>query len=298
VYHKTQISGSYKWDNPIKIYASDLGKLRFPEIIIDWETTNGCIDLAKDIFGNTLTVRLKGTWWWSVGMTLPAAAFRGLSNIFYDFFDHPDELKELLSFISRGYMNKLDFLEDNNLLSLNNDGTYVGSGGYGYTRELPRKDFSGTKVRCIDLWGFAESQETVNVSPEMYEEFVFPYEKPLLDRFGLNYYGCCEPLHSRWHVVKKHSNLRRISCSAWVDVEMMAHNLQNNYIFSMKPNPAVLARETLDEVSVRENIRNIFEITKGCNVEIIMKDNHTIGNNPHNVVDWCRIAKEEAMKYE
>jgi hypothetical protein len=286
------------WDNPIVDYALDLEKLRYPEITIDWNTTKGCLELAKDIFGDILTVRLKGTWWWSLGMTLPGAAFRGLQNIFYDFFDHPEELKELFSFISEGYLRKLDLLEKNDLLSLNNDGTYVGSGGYGYTRELPQKDYDGTGVRCIDLWGFAESQETVNVSPEMYEEFVFPYEKPLLDRFGLNCYGCCEPLHSRWHVVKKHSNLRRVSCSAWVDLEKMAEYLQNNYICSMKPNPAALAEKKLDKELVRKNIRKAFDITKDCIVEIIMKDNHTIGENPQNVVDWCRIAKEEARAYE
>ena len=35
-------------------------------------------------------------------------------------------------------------------------------------------------------------------------------------------------------------------------------------------------------------------MTRGCVVEIIMKDNHTIGSRPENVVQWCRIAKEEA----
>ena len=27
-----------------------------------------------------------------------------------------------------------------------------------------------------------------------------------------------------------------------------------------------------------------------------MKDNHTLGNEPENVVTWCRIAKEEALR--
>jgi hypothetical protein len=31
-------------------------------------------------------------------------------------------------------------------------------------------------------------------------------------------------------------------------------------------------------------------------VEAIMKDNHTIGNNPQNVIRWCRIAREEAER--
>jgi len=295
VYHQTDRLGSYVWDNPIKDYRVDLKKLHSPQFKIDWQTTNGCLDLAKEIFGNILEVRLKGIWWWSLGLTWPAATLRGLNNILYDFIDHPEELKKLLSIISMGHMDKLDFLEKNNLLSLNNDGTYVGSGGLGFTKELPQEDFNG-RIRCIDMWGFTESQETVNVSPEMYEEFIFPYEKPIMDRFGLTCYGCCEPLHSRWNIVKKHHNLRRVSCSPWVSIEKMADYLEDNYIFSMKPSPAALAKPILDKESIRIGIRKAFEITKDCIVEVIMKDNHTIGKRPENVIEWCKIVHEEAEK--
>ena len=30
-----------------------------------------------------------------------------------------------------------------------------------------------------------------------------------------------------------------------------------------------------------------------CNVEVIMKDNHTMGNNPDNVINRVKIAKKE-----
>ncbi len=296
VYHQTDKLGSYVWENPIKDYATDLKRLQSPQFEIDWETTRGCLELAEQVVGDILTVRLKGIWWWSLGITLPAVALRGLSNIFYDFIDHPEELKELLSIISKGHMEKIDYLEENDLLSLNNDGTYVGSGGFGFTEELPKKDFEG-HVRSRDMWGFTESQETVNVSPEMYEEFIFPYEKPIMDRFGLTCYGCCEALHSRWHVVRRHHNVRRVSCSPWVDMEKMAEWLGDKYVFSMKPNPASLAAPKIDKESIRKELRKAYEITEGCIVEVIMKDNHTIGKRPENVVDWCRIAKEEAERY-
>jgi hypothetical protein len=295
VYHRTEALGSYVWDNPVKDYKRDLKKLHSPTFQIDWETTNGCLDLAHDLFDNILAVRLKGTWWWSLGITLPGAALRGLNNLFLDFIDHPEGLKKFHSIVSKGIIDKLDYLEENNLLSLNNDGTYVGSGGFGFTDELPAGDFNG-QVRCKDMWGFTESQETVNVSPRMYEEFIFPYEKPIMDRFGLTCYGCCEPLHPRWHIVKNHRNLRRVSCSPWVDIERMAKYLGDRYIFSMKPNPTTIAESHIDHEAIRQDIQKNFEITKGCVVEIIMKDNHTIGHRPENVVDWCRIAKEEAER--
>ena len=217
---------------------------------------------------------------------------RGLENLMLDMYDHPDEVKELLGRISSGNLRKLDWLEQKGLLSLNNDATYVGSGGYGFTDSLPGEDYSGT-VRCKDMWGFTESQETVGVSPELYEKFIFPYEKPIMERFGLTCYGCCEPVDSRWDIIKRHHNLRRVSCSPWADYEKMAENLKKDYIFSMKVPPAAVAVAEPDFEKIRKDLRRDIETTKGCVVEIIMKDNHTIANRPENLVQWCQIVREE-----
>jgi hypothetical protein len=295
VYHKTEALGSYVWEGAIKDYAADLKKLHSPHFEIDWETTQGCLAIARDVLGDLLTVRLKGIWWWSLGLTWPAVTFRGLQNVLCDFLDHPDELKELLDRICRGHLDKLDYLEANHLLSLNNDGTYVGSGGFGFSDQLPQPDFRG-QVRTCDLWGFTESQETVSVSPRMYEEFIFPFEKPIMDRFGLTCYGCCEPLHGRWQVVQRHHGLRRVSCSPWINVEQMAQNLGDRYIFSLKPNPAALAVPEVDTEALRRSLRETLAKTRGCIVELIMKDNHTLANRPENALAWCHIAKEEAEK--
>jgi len=295
VYHKTGSLGSYVWESPIKDYDQDLKRLHSPQFEIDWETTHGCLAIAQEVFGGILNVRLKGTWWWSLGLTWPAATLRGLENIFCDFIENPDGLKALLAIISRGHLDKLDYLERNNLLSLNQDGTYVGSGGFGFTGELPQPDFAG-RVRCQDLWGFTESQETVNVSPAMYAEFIFPYEKPIMDRFGLTCYGCCEPIHPRWHQVREHHHLRRVSCSPWADLEKMSEYLGDRYVLSMKPNPAALAKPEIDQSAIRRELRRTLDVTRGCIVEIIMKDNHTLGNRPENAVRWCRIAREEAER--
>jgi hypothetical protein len=292
-YHRTDPAGSCVWDAPVKDYAADLPKLHSPTFEIDWETTDGTLALADDVLGQILPVRRKGNWWWSLGLTWTAVTLRGLNNLLFDLADHPDELKLLLDIISQGHLDKLDYLEANNLLTLNNDGTYVGSGGFGFTDELPQPDFAG-RVRCVDMWGFTESQETVSVSPAMYEEFIFPREKPIMERFGLTCYGCCEPVHGRWHVIRRHPNLRRVSCSPWADLEKMAEYLEDKYIMSIKPNPAAIATPQIDEDAIRRDVRATLDATAGCIVELIMKDNHTLGNRPENAVRWCQIAREEA----
>jgi hypothetical protein len=145
-----------------------------------------------------------------------------------------------------------------------------------------------------DLWCLAESQETVGVSPKMFAEFILPYQIPIVNRFGLSCYGCCEPLDKRWKYVKEIQNLRRVSVSPWSDRALMAANLEDRYVYSMKPNPAALAMDTFNEDQIRQQLRSDLEATRGCRVEVILKDLHTIRNDPNRVIRWVQIAREEA----
>lgn len=286
--------GAYRWEAPLKSIA-DMNKLRFPQIEVDYEATDELLRLAQETLGDILEVRLHTSWWWSLGMTTVLVLLRGLEQVMWDMVDNPAFVHQLMAFLRDGYAARLEFLERNRLLFLNCGGSYVGSGGFGWTHELPQPDFSG-HVRTLDMWGFAESQETVGISPSMFEEFIFPYQLALLERFGLNCYGCCEPLDSRWEIVRRFPRLRRVSMSPWVNVDAMAERLGNRYIFSWKPHPGVLAADTFDEDAVRSTLRRGLQALKknDCRVEIIMKDCHTIRNDPGRVVRWVQIAKEEA----
>ena len=74
----------------------------------------------------------------------------------------------------------------------------------------------------------------------------------------------------------------------------MAEMLADRYIFSVKPSPTDLAMDNFDEARIRSELREALRITRDCHVEIIMKDNHTINNDPERVVRWVQIAREEA----
>ena len=289
-----QAGGSYVWDSPLKDFA-DMDKLRFPSVTVDKEKTEARLHLAETTFGDLLAVRLHMGWFWSVGLTYPLVNLRGLEQMMWDMVDKPDDLHRLMAFLRDGTASYLDCLEQNGWLCLNNDGSYVGSGGFGWSYELPQEDFSG-HVRLKDTWGFGESQETVGVGPDMFAEFVLPYQLPLLERFGLTCYGCCEPLDKRWHVVKAVPHLRRVSVSAWADLHTMADCLQDEYVFSWKPNPSHLAMPEFDEDLIRRTVREAFAVGKNCRMEAIMKDCHTIGGDPRRATEWVRITREEAER--
>ena len=114
--------------------------------------------------------------------------------------ENPNLLHRMMAILRDGTLALLESLEEQGLLGFNNDGSYIGSGALGWSDELPQPDFDG-KVRICDMWGLAESQETVGVSPDMFAEFILPYQLPIIERFGLSCYGCCEPdaTFYRWY---------------------------------------------------------------------------------------------------
>lgn len=294
--HQTQVggqnNGAYRWDAPIHSLA-DLDRLHAPILRVDFEGTQQVAALAEDTLGDLLPVRLRPNWYWSFGLTRVLVLLRGLEQMLFDMSDAPEMMHRLMALLSQGTNTLLDELQAQNLLSLNCDGAYVGSGGLGWSDELPQPDFNG-QVRTQDMWGLSESQETVGVSPRMFAEFVFPYQLPILQRFGLTCYGCCEPVDARWQTLQQIPNLRRVSISPWSNRAKMAECLGERYIFSMKPNPADLAMESFDEDRIRATLRADLRAARGCRVEVIMKDNHTLRGDPTRATRWVQIAREEA----
>ena len=293
LYSEGVVDGAFIYDSPIKDYTRDFPGLKFPEIKVDYKKTEKILNLARSIFDGILEVRMRGIWWWSLGMTWDFIKLRGLTNFMMDMYDNPDGVHALMGFLRDGFMKKLEFLEDHNLLADNTGGAYVGSGGFGWTTQLPVNGFNPKKIRTKDMWGFTESQETVGIDPVMFADFIFPYQLDIMERFGLNCYGCCEPIDPRWDTVKKFPNLRRISTSPWADRGKMKAYLGRNYVMSLKPMPTPLAMNEMDEDDVRKTVRADLKSTLGCNVEYIMKDNHTLGKNPENATRWVEIVREE-----
>ena len=223
---------------------------------------------------------------------------RGLQQVYRDLIEEPDLVHAGMKLLMEGTLEVFEELERQGLLTLNNGNDYCGSGALGWTRELPSPGFDG-KVRLCDLWGFADAQSMSEVSPTMHEEFVLRYQVPLLGRFGLNYYGCCEPLHLKLGLLKRHvPRLRRVSISPWADKRQSAEQLGPHIIFGWKPNPAYLAGVSFDADLIRRDIRETIEICQanGCPLEITIKDTHTCNHQPWRFDEWTRIAMEESLR--
>ena len=279
------------------VTEEDLGKIKTPQITVDWEETERRYQHHCDLYGDILSVEKIGRhdFWFSIFDTF--IQWRGLEQAFLDMVDRPEWVHRVMQRMTDGHAAELDALEQQGGLGPNNGNVRVGSQGLGFTDELPQPDFDG-HVRIKDLWGHASTQIFADVSPTMHEEFALRYEAQLLNRFGLSSYGCCEPLHRKVGIIRKHlPKLRIISMSPWVDVEMGAAAVGKDLIFAYKPNPAIMAGDTWDTDAVRADLRSVLEKTRGCAVAILMKDLHTCNGHPERMSDWARTAVELAEEF-
>ena len=206
----------------------------------------------------------------------------------------PQFVHKLISRLVEVYLHCLDQYEDLGLLALNNTNVRIGSGAYGYTRELPTIAYDPLKVRPGDIWGCAAAQIFSSVSPEMHEEFALQYERRWLERFGLSYYGCCEPLHEKINLLESVTNLRKVSVSPWVKMEQAAEAISNKYVLSLKPNPSLLAKDQFIPDEARHVLEEQLLTAKryGCRVEIVLKDISTVRHEPARLFAWVKTAEE------
>lgn len=86
-----------------------------------------------------------------------------------------------------------------------------------------------------------------DMAVRMHEEFSLRFERPVLARFGLTYYGCCEPLHRKIAMLRSIPNLRKISMSPRADLAVAAASVGRDFVLSYKPNPADLAGDAFDD---------------------------------------------------
>jgi hypothetical protein len=179
-----------------------------------------------------------------------------------------------------------------NLLALDCNNTRIGSGGYGYTWDLPGAGFDPSHVKPRNMWGCSNAQIFSEVSPEMHWEFALRHDLRWLSRWGLAYYGCCEPLDRKIDLLRRIPNLRKISMSPWNNVERILRDVGSDYVLSWKPSPAVFVEENWSPDKARAALTTVLDKAKGSHMEIIMKDISTVMYKPQHLWEWARVVME------
>jgi hypothetical protein len=183
------------------------------------------------------------------------------------------------------------FIESEGLIVPNTDSQLAGPRAYGYVSDLPGPDSTGP-ARLADLWCWAESQETTMMSPAMFADFFLPSIARVSSRFGLVYYGCCEPVHDRLEMIMAAlPNLRSVSVSPWADFERVAGLLGRDYVFSRKPDPVPISGPEPHWERAEADLRRTYEAARDGNVELLFRDVYAIGGDRSRLARWVALAR-------
>jgi hypothetical protein len=280
---------SHHYDPVISDFAH-IEKIQMPQVRHDAEETARRAAFYEGLFGDILPVRTVGSRQSFFTAWDDLVRWTGVTEALIDLSERPDFIHALMRRMTDSFLARMSQLESLGLLSRSNELVRVGSGAAGYTSELPRPEAEPDRVRLIDQWGGATPQIFADVSPAMHEEFALRYENEVMSRCGLNYYGCCEPVHNKMELLATVPRLRKISISPWCDVAKANARAKHKYVFSHKPSPAILAEDRFDAVRAEQDLRDRLAKSQGMPCEFIMKDISTARGDVNRLIEWCRLA--------
>lgn len=276
----------------------DLEKIQMPKLTHLEKATQFHFEAMNDIFEGIIPVKKVGQshiwftpWdflirWW------------GIQEAMMDLILRPDMVHAFVDRMVDAWMVELDQFVEGNYLSLDSNNTRIGSGGYGYVSELPGNDCDPDYIKPHNMWGCSNAQIFSEVSPDMHWDFALEHDTRWLKRWGLTYYGCCEPLDRKVHLLRRIPNLRKVSVSPWCNTDLIINEIGTDYVMSRKPNPAVFAVKDWNTEQAEKEIREFLDKTEGrCHVELIMKDISTVNHEPQRLWQWETLASRLAEEY-
>lgn len=294
--HNAEQSVGHEFCAVVEDLEEDYDKLKKSVFGVDLAATEKKKAVLEDAFGDILPVRLKMDCLYSVP-TQMVVHFMKMEQMMYNIYDYPELFKEMMARIAEDTLDYYRFLEEKKLILPTVGAEDLGQGSWCYNHELPGWEELGKRpFTTKDVWGFLDSQETVGLSPDMFEEFIFPCYQKIAGEFGLLSYGCCEPVDPIWDsCISKLDNLRKVSISPWCNEEFMGERLAGSrVIFHRKPSPNYLGvGAVLDEEAFRQSLRKTLRAAKGCKLEITQRDVYTIHHDVGKARRYVDIIKEE-----
>jgi len=263
---------------------------------VDRDATLAQHEAVEGLIGDIVSVvRGNNSLKWFASPSSSINFFMGMEAMLTEMMDHPDEMRELFRRITDDMLTFMHWQEREGLLVADNGNHYAGAGSYGFSRELK----PGQPVRLNEKWLSMFSQETVGISPAMFEDFVYPSYARLAETAGLTYFGCCEPVHLIWtNAISKLHGLRKVSVSPWCDEAWIGEALRSaKVIYSRKPSPNFVGVGTFDEIAFAEHAATTVRAARGGHLEFIYRDVYTFDGDTTKPGRAVTIIREQIEKW-
>jgi len=284
--------GAWTYDPPLKS-PEDLLRLQTPRFTYRRTDTEQVLEETAQILDGLLPVRpVTGS---PFGLLLSAtigtviADLMGLTEMMVAMAENPDFVHAVTRRVADAVIASHQWLETEDLLDQNDQHEMTLSEPFG---PPPRPDGSHA---LANLWCAANSQEYDQVSPAMWREFCFDYQRRIMAPFGRVLYGCCENLTLKMDDVLALPNLRVFVCSAWTDLDRLLEKAP--------PSLTLMWRQKASDVVFPDSLRPIRETLelgtqklRGRPYQIVLRELQTLAGHPRRLHEWTHLAIEAAER--
>jgi len=284
--------GAYKLCAAIQEW-SDAARLKVPHHVVDEARTAADVGRLRDALGDILEINVErgpACQSFEADISSNLARLRGMEQFMLDMVEAPEQLRRLLAFMRDGITANQEEAEEAGDWSLTSQHNQEMT----YAEELEAPKANSGPRRRGELWCHCAAQEYAGVSPRMHDEFLLQYQIPIVSRFGLAAYGCCEDLTHKIGILRRIPNLRIIAVTPRADPAKCAEQIGTDYVISWRPNPTNMVCYDFDEAQIRRLIREGLKALKGCHITIHLKDIETVQGDPSRLARWAKVVRKTA----
>jgi len=278
----TDAAGAYKEVPSIREYK-DIEMLRSPGYRIDRAETARIVETAQALTGGVLpvVVRTDEMHW---GPFEYAVRLRGIENLLFDVYDAPEFVHRLMGAITGGLVSYEKEREAAGDVS-----TAVSGFGHVPYDEAPES----LRNRLKGMWAYIHAQSAASLSPDMYAEFVHPYNCRLAELVGRVYYHGCEDLSRKCRAIKTLPNLRLFHISPWTPAQPVISEMGGGFAYEMHSHPTnVVFGESRAEI--KSELRRMEAAARGTSHVLTLADIETFAGRFERVAYWADAAQEAA----
>lgn len=229
--------------------------------------------------------------WGGTDLSEAAGALFGLEEFIYHIIDEPQMVHRFMAFTRDAVLANLKQGEA--------AGDWSTADSWYYNTPatcdaLPDAEPNAYGAKLKDLAWFSHAQEFDAIGPEHFEQFLFAYQKPILDLFGKVTYGCCDTLDTKLPLLRGLDNLGKIVSGPLSDPACYPEMFGEDCVISWRPVASHIASPWFDEQAQRHQLREGLAKLRGCQVEVFMHEPMTVQGDVNRIKRWVEIAREEA----
>jgi hypothetical protein len=143
-------------------------------------------------------------------------------------------------------------------------------------------------------WAYLHAQSSGSISPQMYNEFVQPYNEKIASLVGRVYYHGCENLDAKSAFIRRLPNLRLFHISPWSNVEPVLANMGDAFVYEVHSHPAKVLNE-FDDTAMRDELETRTHQAEGVNHILTLADLETVAGCFDRVQKWVDSAVRIAL---